>query len=665
MALVRDLKAKTSEPNKIALEWVQPVGFNSSTDEIIVTKTTNHFPTELFDTAHPTKATDSRPIEIFRGSTIVGLDPDSVSVLGQVLTDTLATFPTSPPLNGRLLRDSSSRVFRVASNTATTITVEGSDSPIAGKYIILAEFPICERIQQNFEVDSRTLVGPGVISNLVEVVAGSLLIAQFAVDELVNFIFKDGADNRFIVKNNSANALTFFLNTTFSNTGLETYTYTPGTGVIQYGAAVDLSGVKVGHKFEDSAGARFEILFVNDGGDNITLATGLTVDTTAPVSAIQGQIVVIPVIGVGMALLNNFNNSQPLPYIDNFRLDSEAAARVGTQLLDNTFYYYTAFSKPELTNAAQADFATIDSGTSTQSSAISVKDRNFENVLFNFWPAFQQELDSSGDLEDLMKVFGFQFNEIHSLIETYRLQDSDRVFVNALVPLSEQFGLPSIGFSIGSDTMRRIARDLIAAWKLKGSKEGIFLLIKILTTWDITNGTGDFSAAISDFLPNINGLRFFDVNLGALNTRITETDPLFVAGGRFAKSLPGIVIPGFFTFREFVINIPNVAITGGASEGFSVASGETTMTDTANNFGATNSLIGNFLIPNQEEINDIFEIVSNTSTSVTVRGIVNNKGIGGNYVILSPLNTNRFIILNQLLPLYIPFGTRAGFNFEF
>jgi len=203
---------------------------------------------------------------------------------------------------------------------------------------------------------------------------------------------------------------------------------------------------------------------------------------------------------------------------------------------------------------------------------------------------------------------------------------------------------------------------MIGCWKLKGSKEGIAQFIRIITTWDITNGTADYSTAIQDFLPNVQALRFFDSNLGNLNTRLTKTDP-FVSGGRFAKTLPGIVIPGFFTFREFVITIPNVALYVGTSQGFTVASGTTTMVDTNNNFGAVDSLVGNYLIPNTEEVNDIFQIVANTATSITVRGVINNRVPGGDYAVLSPLNTNRFIILNKLLPVYIPFGTRAGFLF--
>jgi hypothetical protein len=369
-----------------------------------------------------------------------------------------------------------------------------------------------------------------------------------------------------------------------------------------------------------------------------------------------------PAIGVGMRVLNSFFDSQTKPYFDSFRTQADAQARTSTGLRDNKFYYYTIFTIPVGANVAQAEFSTVDSGVATQDEALSIRDRGFGNILYRYWPTLHQEMDELGDLEDLMGVFGFQFNQIHSFIETYNLQDPDNVLVTALLPLSEQTGLPSVGYSIGADTLRRIARDMIGCWKLKGSKEGIAIFIRKITTWDITDGTADFSAAIQDFLPNVSALRFFDPNLGSLNVRLTQTNP-FVAGGRFARSLPGIVIPGFFTFREFVITLRDVALFAGNSESFSIAPGTTTMVDGTANFGAPDSLVGNFLLPNTEEVNDIFEIVANTTTSITVRGVVNNRNPGGNYAILSPLNTNRFLILNSLLPVYIPFGTRAGFIF--
>lgn len=581
MALAREFKASSLLPNQVGLNWRAPLDFNNAPDETIVTRTITHFPMEIFNASFPNRATDSRPIEIFRGRTIVGNNTLNISVTGNTITDTGASFPLAPSLTGRLLRDSDSKVHRIISNTATTVTLE--TTPVNGKYVILPDFIEDIRPQENYEQDIRTTVGAGYIKNLVIINQGAFLVKLFQQDELVNLVFKDGAGNKLIVKSNTSDTVYFH----------ETIT---------------------------------------------------------------------PQIGPGMSMLNSHFNSQPLPYIDNFRSEYEAANRSGTKLQDNKFYYYTVFTQPENTNVAQAKFATYDSALSTQTWALSAKDRDFGNVLYNFWPSLHRELDSTGDLQDLMAVFGSQLNQLHGLIETYNLQDSDEVLVTALLPLSEQTGLPSIGFSIGADTLRRVARNMIGAWKLKGSKEGIALFIRIITTWDVTNGTADFSSYIIDFLPNVEALRFFDPNLGSLNTRLVQTNP-FVSGGRFAKSLPGIVIPGFFTFREFVITLPNIALYIGTSGSFSVGNGTTTMVDLNANFGAVDSLVGNFLIPNTAEVNDIFEIIGNTATSITVRGIINNRSPGGDYAVLSPLNTNRFTILNKLLPVYIPYGTKAGFQF--
>lgn len=662
MALVRNIDAKSSEPNQIDLSWDAPEGFNSSDDEVIITRTITHYPVELFDDTYPcADAVDSRPVEIYRGSTIVGTNESTISASGSTLTDTSASFPTSPPLNGRLLRDACSMVFRIASNDATSITVENGE-PASGKYVILADFPCVERVQQNFELDSRTLVGPGYIENLVEVQSGSLIVARFTVDELANMIFRDGLGELFVIKSNTATRIDFYSPQAFINTSLVDFTYTTGTGVIQYASAVDLSAVKSNHQFVDSEGVSYPILSVDDSLNQIVLDTGLLVNTASPVDSSVGSVNIVPAVGSISAILNNFTNSTPFSFLDTYRTEAEAQARVGTGLRDNQFYYYTAFTKPITGSVAQAQYSNIETTTSTQISAISASDKDFGQLLYDYWPTVYRQLDETGDLEDLMQVFGVAFNELHALIDTYELQNTHKVAGSALLPLSEQTGLVGIGSAIGIDTLRRIAKDLINSWKLKGSKEGIAMFIRIITTWDITNGTGDFSSAIEDFLPNVEALRFFDPNLGSLNTRITNTDP-FIAGGRFAQSLPGIVIPGFFTFREFVVNIPDVALTIGVSEGFTISDNQTTLTDSANNFGPDDSLVGNFLLPNTEEINDIFEIIGNTSNTITVRGIINNRVPGGDYAVLSPLNTNRFIILNRLLPLYIPFGTRAGFRF--
>jgi len=584
MALVRDFCSQTGKANTITLNWRAPVGLNTTDKEIIVTKTTTHYPVELYNTSFPTKATDSRPIEIYRGKTIAGIDTGTISVSSNTITDTAASFPN---LKGRLVRDSLSQVFRISSNTTTSFTIE----PIIdvtftnGKYIILPDFSTTTRIQDNFEFDIRTTAESGNIYNLVYVLNGILTVRAFETDELANLIFIDANNDKFIIKNNTANKIYFFEST------------------------------------------------------------------------------LTPAIGAGMKILQSHANTTPLPYIDNFLTEAEAIARTGTGLRDDKYYYYTVFTLGETSNVAQAEFGFKDSNFSTQDFAMSPAEKLFGERLFDLWPGVYKDLDSTGDLEDLMQVFGFFFDELHAVIKTFNLQDPDNVVVTALLPLSEQTGLPSVGFSIGADTLRRIAKDMLSCWKMKGTKEGITTFIRKITTWDITNGTGDISGAIQDTLPNVSALRFFDINLGSANVRLTQSSPLFVPGGRFAKGLPGVIIPGFFSFREFVITVSEVALFIGNSENYTTSQNTTTMVDSLASFGSTNSLVGNFFMPNQEEVNDIFQIVSNTATTITVKGIINNRNIGGNYAILSPLNTNRFIILNKLLPFYIPYGTSAGFIF--
>lgn len=580
MALVRNFKADTDVANAISLTWTQPVNFNNLNQEIIITKSITHYPCELFNEAFPTKATDSRPIEIFRGSTIVGLNTTSISVTGNVLTDTSASLPINPKLTGRLLRDSTGSLFKITDNTATTITLE--DNPAVGKYVVLADFPTSIRNSQIFQLSENTTAGPGFIKDLVQSINGSLVPVAFAEDELANLIFVDAAGSKFVVKYNTQTIVYFYEITT-------------------------------------------------------------------------------PALGV-TSLLSSSSNGVIKSYTDTFKTDYEAVARSGSGLQDDKFYYYTAFSNFIGANVAQAKYATVGSNISTQAAAISVKNNNFGEILYNYWPTVFRELDTTEDLRYLMEIFGFQFSQLYSLINTYKLQDSDTVFANALVPFSEQTGLPSVGFAIGADTLRRIAGEMLTAWKLKGSKDGIALFIKIITTWDITSGTGNTAGAILDILPNLAALRFFDSPLGITNSRFTQTEPV-VPAARFVKSLPGVVIPGFFTFREFVVTLPDIALYLGSSKVFTISGSNTTMEDADSFFGTTNSLVGNFLLPNQQEVNDIFEIVSNTSTSITIKGIINNLTTGGNYVILSPLNANRFIILNNLLPYYIPFGTKAGFQF--
>jgi len=305
MSLVRDFTADTDVPNAISLSWKQPLGFNNANSEIIITKSITHYPSELYNSSFPTKATDSRPVEIFRGKSIVGLDTGTISVATNTLTDTAATFPTSPKLTGRLLRDSLGKIYTILDNTATVLTLD--DTPTNGKYVILADFPTTIRASQVFQNDLATVAGAGYIENLVRSVDNTLITATFEPDELANLIFSDGAGNKFIIKSNTDTALYFYETTT------------------------------------------------------------------------------IPSLGI-TSLLSSSANNVLVTYVDTFKTDYEAAARDGTGLLDDQFYYYTAFAKPVGANVAQAVFSTVDSGTSTQTSAISVKDNNFGEILYNYWP---------------------------------------------------------------------------------------------------------------------------------------------------------------------------------------------------------------------------------------------------------------------------------------
>jgi len=76
----------------------------------------------------------------------------------------------------------------------------------------------------------------------------------------------------------------------FSNSGLESFSYVSGTGVVTYGGVVDLSSAEAGNFFKDGAGNIFKILSVDDPSDEVTLDTGLTINNTVNDSS-DGSIV--------------------------------------------------------------------------------------------------------------------------------------------------------------------------------------------------------------------------------------------------------------------------------------------------------------------------------------------------------------------------------------
>lgn len=86
----------------------------------------------------------------------------------------------------------------------------------------------------------------------------------------------------------------------FDNTGLVGYTYNNLSGVVNFLAAVNLSVVLPGHYFQDSSGALFKILAVSDALNEISLATGLSVDTTTPTTNEDGAVYIYDNISTGI-----------------------------------------------------------------------------------------------------------------------------------------------------------------------------------------------------------------------------------------------------------------------------------------------------------------------------------------------------------------------------
>lgn len=653
LELVLEVEARNSDPNEISLSWKKPLNYNTSM-EIVVVRRKDAFPMELFndDPLYAAKQnvsgfTDPTQVEIFRGRLIRGTG--ATGEAGK-LTDGSASFPTSPSLKGRILRDSTSHNFLITGNTATEIFVDGI--PASGQYVVLVDFPNSNELAVS---GTSTAVGTGFLRDTTK---------SFVPGALVDRILVDQSGSRFVIFNNTEDLL--------SVSG----TPTAGDYIIL-------------QEFED---------FIS------------------PSDTVKGQ----------------------FSYVDNYINTAEASARTGTGLEDEQFYYYTVFTQRAGNNVAQSIFSSIDSTTSTQAVALSSIRRDFQKILLDFWPNVFKQADATGDLNDLMAVFGFGINEIYSFVNTFDLTNSDRMFHTVLTDMAKQTGIQIADTQLGVDTLRRMICSLLPTWQKKGSKQGIVDFIRIVTTWDATNGTGDASS-ITDDIPNSGALRFYADTLGSDNTRLFGFTPHFLnessvsytytsgtgiiqyaaavdlssviigdtfedgagnifdvldvddsanfieidnnqtvdtsskgniysktalaASGRFFSTLPGVIIPGFFDFNEFVVEIQDVALFVGESDNIEIINDTTRLTDNEGSFGGTNNLVGNFLIPKQGQINDIFQIISNTPTTITVRGVVRDTEPVGDYAVLSPLNTARFQRLTELMKDFAPSFTRMGLQF--
>jgi len=488
------------------------------------------------------------------------------------------------------------------------------------------------------------------------------------------------------------------------NSLLTNFTYNGITGVIQYTGPIQLNSVQVGDYFIDGANNQFEIKQVIPLNSQIVLDTLLSVDNTV-VDNRDGSVVrkvdVEDVEGNPLVDLRNVlkfdlfktNAKALLTILDvdaiNYTITVEAGISNISTLVDDPFdasivrkgkevvdVGFNDERLPILVNLAQgsvkrynslhdAVYAGYESDLRTQSFGLNPKDRQFGALLYQLFPQAFRMLDESGELEDLTNIFGHEFNTLYGILYRLEMQNANYILPTFLGSASGSLGVKAPNPSLGIDTRRRVIKDLIPAYKLKGTRDGIAKYIKILTTWDITNGTGDLIEAIIDDTPETVGLRFYSPSLGPLNTRLADTAALVSPpAGRFYKGPAGITLPGFFTAREVIINLPNVAMEIGLSTALVTINGTTVLSDIGANFGVDNGLSGCYIIPNEGAPNDFYKIIANTATTLTVEGVMPADYLGAKYVVLSPLNTNRFIVISDAIVEFMPYNTKAIFNFE-
>lgn len=487
------------------------------------------------------------------------------------------------------------------------------------------------------------------------------------------------------------------------NNLLSDYTYTSLSGLIQYTTAIDLNNVKINQFFVDGSNNQFLILAVNPQLQQLTIATGQTVDNTV-LNRRSGSVITIPgyldvegnyLIDLTKVLKfdllkTNTKAVYPIDEIDAVNaflvvapnldslatlVENEFDGSVVRRGADVSWIGFNNELEPTLEDIAQGgvkrynsvtnyQFAVFSNPLSTQSFGIHAKDRKFGKLLYDSFPNSFRVTDVTDDLQDLMEVFGHEFNDLYALITTYELQNASIITPSVLQTASQNSGFQLVSDNLGIDTRRRVMRDLIPCYKLKGNREGIAKFIKVITTWDITNGTGDTRGAIIDDTPATVGLRFYSPSLGSLNTRLVDTlNVKSPPAGRFFKGVPGLALPGFFEVKEVIINLPNVALEIGNSTNLSYYQGTSILSDGIADFGQINSLIGCFLIPNEGNPNDFYEITSNTSNTLTVNGTIPNTILGAKYVVLSPLNLARFTTLETDIVNFMPWDTIASFNF--
>ena len=446
--------------NTSVLNVVSNVGFAPGPALVqVVTNTIIQRRKDAFpvELATGTVYTQNVAVEIFDGSEVIGFGNAAVVNDNNIFTDTTANF--TQDLVGRIFRDSSSFNFRIlAVLSSTQLQLESNDTLHNGVYVILSDFSQSQPMA----------VSP---VNYIQVTSGAGVINDpngFLVDVATNtFAVAHELQNRIVVDSNS----------------------------VPY----------------------------------------VIIDNT-PTQLILNNTTNTPVVGFfpGYTILPPFNGiNNQFFYIDNFINSVEAADREGTGTEPNQWYYYTAFTKNISISPAGENFATYDSSSSTQAYALATGDSDFGSLMYNsFWPEVYRQTDNpndatgkpaasgTGNLQDLMSVFGIQFDQLYSLVQTFALQNARTVSESVLDQFAYQLDLTPTDYIIGRDVLRRIANEMIDIYRNKGDKIGIYKFIRVITTWDITAGTGDINSAINDNPPNFDALRLWSATLGILNTRI-------------------------------------------------------------------------------------------------------------------------------------------------
>lgn len=342
---------------------------------------------------------------------------------------------------------------------------------------------------------------------------------------------------------------------------------------------------------------------------------------------------------------------QPVPFNSTVK-PTAGEYRFGRGLEDDQFYYYTAFV--DLGPDSRCVYGIAGTSASTQFAGLSLKDRGFGDYLYGLLPMIYRTEDKTGDLKDLMEVIGANLNENLSLVSAYNLSDPHKVYEAVLPAQNNTLGYDFSEYGLGIDTFRRISSDIVGAWRLKGTKDGLAKFIRIITTWKIDNPR-------EQIIDTIGGANFMQTASPIIyGSDIHIFDTVDGSGAKIFQRLPS-TIPPTTGYRGYLIEVKGVAINLGVS----TAVTPTTLTDDRAPF--ISNLKGNFIFPSDTEPSEFFEIFSNTEDTIFIVQPGNKKIMnlnpGQTYFVLSPLEKDRFLRLYKLLKYFGPIFSRGFITF--